>query len=423
MKEYLPRIYDQILEDQLEAAGAVLVEGPKWCGKTTTCEQHANSAVYLQDTSHQEENLVRASLDPSHFLAGDTPMLVDEWQMVPTLWDAARFEVDRRGESGQFIFTGSAVPADMTEVKHTGTGRFARVRMRPMSLLESGDSTGEVSLTTLFEGGKQVDGANSCTIELLASFICRGGWPSSIGKSENAALRQARNYFDSIVNSDISRVDDVKRSPELARAILKSYARMAASQGALSNIATDVSSNGTSVSEKTVRDYLAAFEKIFVIEEMPAWNPNLRSKTAIRTAATRHFVDPSIAAVALGAGPGGLVADLKTLGLLFESLVVRDLRIYADALEGSVSHFRDKYGLECDAVMHLWDGRYGLIEVKLGGKELIDEGAASLTKLASKIDTNKMNEPSFLMVVTGVGEHCYRREDGVYVVPITTLGV
>ena len=369
----------------------------------------------------REQNIMLADMQPSLLLQGATPRLIDEWQIAPKLWDAVRFEVDQRDEFNQFLLTGSSVPPSFTDIAHTGTGRIARLRMRPMSLYESGDSTGAVSFASLFEGESMPLSRVDSNIEHIAFLLCRGGWPKAIDRTERIALQQSRDYLDAIVESDISRVDDVQRDSHLARRLLRSYARMESSQAQSAQIAADVRGSAESPSDKTVQSYISALEKIFVLEDMPAWNPNLRSKSAIRTSATRHFVDPSIAAAALGIGPAGLIKDLETFGLLFESMCVRDFRVYADALDGDVFHFRDRTGLECDAVLHLRDGRYGLIEVKLGGNRLIEEGAANLIKLADKIDTTTMSKPSFLMVATGTGEYSFTRRDGVMVAPIRTL--
>lgn len=424
MVRYLRRVADQQLEERLKAKGAVLVEGAKWCGKTTTCEKHAGSALYLQDPRERQQNLRLAQLDPSVLLAGDVPRLIDEWQDAPALWDAVRFEVDRRGMFGQFILTGSTVPPDLnTEVAHTGTGRISRLRMRPMSLYESGDSSGEVSLRGLFEGERPTAKAQEGGIRDLAFLACRGGWPLAVGKSEKVALRQAFDYVDAVAEVDISRIDGVKRSSQAARALLRSYARMVSSQGRLEGMRADMSAGGSALGETATAEYVEALRRLFVLEDLPAWSPNLRSRTAIRTAPTRHFADPSIATAALGCGPDELVGDLETFGLVFEDLCVRDLRVYASVLDGAVSHYRDKTGLECDAVIHLRNGSYGLVEVKLGGDEAIEKGAASLGKLAERIDTSRMRSPSFLMVLTGMGTYAYPREDGVMVVPVRALGV
>lgn len=424
MTEYLPRISDNILDWRLQTKGAILVEGPKWCGKTSTAQQHAASVVYMQDPRTREQNARLAQIAPDRLLEGPTPRLVDEWQTSPQLWDAVRFEVDQCNEFGQFILTGSSVPADMREMQHTGTGRIARMRMRTMSLLESKNSTGAVSLRSLFDG-EPLPVVTACAddIEELAYLICRGGWPKAATSQGRVALQQAIDYVDAIAEVDISKVDGTNRSPQMARALLRAFARRVSSQGSYGNMRNDLTEAGTYIGETAFSEYIEALRKLFVIDDLLAWNPNLRSKTTIRTTPTRHFVDPSIAAVALGCSPSGLMDDLSTFGLLFESLCIRDLRVYADGLDGEVFHYRDKTGLECDAVLRLRDGRYGLIEVKLGGEAAIAEGASSLRKLAGRLDTKKMRKPSFLMVLVGVGGASYPREDGVSVVPIRCLGI
>ena len=421
MKEYRKRIADDILARKLGGKGAVLIEGPKWCGKTTTAEQIAASILYMDDPEKKEQNISMSELNPKRLLKGETPRLIDEWQLAPKLWDAIRFEVDHRRELGQFLLTGSAVPVDTEEITHSGTGRFTWLTMRPMSLYESGDSTGDVSLKDLFEKNT-VDGESDMTIDRLAFLACRGGWPQAIDMRDDIALDQARDYYDAVVRSDINRADNIQKNAEKVRRLMRSYARNQGSQVPNTVLARDVSANDEeSMSQETVAAYLNALRKIFVVEDMPAWNPNLRSKTAIRSSDTRYYVDPSIAAAALGIGPNDLINDLNTFGFIFEALCVRDLRVFADALDGQVYHYRDKDGQECDAVIHLRNGQYGLIEIKLGGDKLIEEGAQSLKKMESKIDTDKMKAPSFLMVLTGVGGYAYRRKDGVCVVPIGCL--
>lgn len=422
MKEYKARIADKLLEYRLEEVGAVLIEGPKWCGKTTTAEQKAKSILYMADPDSQNSYMEMADLKVKMLLKGDNPRLVDEWQIIPQIWDAIRFEVDHRGEEGQFILTGSAVPVSTDKIHHTGTGRFAWITMRPMSLWESGESTGEVSMADLFRGERNVEGFNKLKLEDIAFLVCRGGWPSATTKGRRAALRQAYDYYDAVVKSDISRVDEVSRNSERTKLLLRSYARSQCGQVSIAAIRQDMIDNDDStLSESTVQSYIGALKKIFVIEDMPAWNPNLRSKTAIRSAETRYFVDSSIAVAALGLGPEDLINDLETFGLLFETMCIRDLRVYADSVDGSVYHYRDKNGLECDAVLHLRNGSYGLIEIKLGGAQAIEKGVSTLTALASKIDTTKMKAPSFLMVLTAVGDYAYQRKDGVFVVPIGCL--
>lgn len=421
MKRYYQRVSDKVLMEHLEAKGAVLIEGAKWCGKTTSAKHIANSVIEMDRPDMTEQYQQMARIKPSNLLEGETPHLIDEWQIAPNIWNAVRYEVDRRGEFGQFILTGSSVPAKLEESTHTGTGRIVRMRMRTMSLYESGDSNGKASLKDLFDG-YEISASDNHGIDEIAFLICRGGWPAALDRSEKVALKQAFDYYDAVVNDDISRVDGLKRDPERTKRIMKSYARNVATQVSLETIRADVISNDIETFDKeSLYGYLNALKSIFVIEDSPAWNPNLRSKTAIRTSDTRYFVDPSIAVAALGLGPGDLINDLELMGLIFENLCVRDLRIYADALDGSVYHYRDKTGLECDAVIHLRNGSYGLIEVKLGGDALINEGAANLLRLSEKIDTDKMKKPAFLMVLCGVAPFAYRREDGVFVVPISCL--
>ena len=421
-KQYKKRILDSLLERKLMGMGAVLIEGPKWCGKTTTAEEKAGSVLYMNDPKKSGTYLQLAKMSPNVLLTGDIPRLIDEWQLAPSLWDTIRYEVDHRDEEGQFILTGSAVPTKTDEIWHSGTGRFARIKMRPMSLWESGDSDGKVSLEALFNSKVEAVASEGKSIEDIAYLVCRGGWPKAVLQSPDIALDRAYDYYDAVVNIDISRVDGVERDSERTKRLMRSYARFQGAQTAIGKIKEDVRTNDSmSIDDDTIGSYIKALKKIFVIEDMPAWNPNLRSKTAIRSSDTRYFVDPSIAVAALGIGPKDLIGDLETFGLLFETMCVRDLRVYADALGGSVYHYRDKNGLECDAVVHLRNGSYGLIEIKLGGDNLIEEGASSLKSLAEKIDTTKMKNPSFLMVLTAIGDFAYQREDSVYVVPIGSL--
>lgn len=421
MKEYYPRVSDKVLLEHLESKGAVLIEGAKWCGKTTSAKHIAESVLEMDrpDLTAQYQQMAR--LQPSTLLQGEVPRLIDEWQIATNLWNAVRYEVDQRGEFGQFILTGSSVPAKFNESMHTGTGRIVRMRMRPMSLFESRDSSGQVSLRDLFEG-KEISAADHHSIEDIAFLICRGGWPAALNNTEKVAIKQAFDYVDALVHDDISRADDIKRDPERSKRFLKSYARNVGTQVSLETIRADVVSHDDETFDKeSLYGYVNALKRIFVIEDSPAWNPNLRSKTAIRTSDTRYFTDPSIATAALGLGPMDLIHDLQLMGYIFENLCVRDLRIYADALDGNIYHYRDKTNLECDAVIHLRNGRYALVEVKLGGDKLINEGAASLLRLAQRIDTEKMQEPAFLMVLCGVAPFAYQREDGVFVVPVSCL--
>ncbi len=422
MKKYKARVADAILNDKLEAKGAVVIEGPKWCGKATTAMQMAKSVIRMDEPSKRDTNIQMADIAPERLLQGDTPRLIDEWQIAPKLWDATRYEVDTRGEEGQFILTGSAVPVESEEMTHSGTGRFTWLMMRPMSLFESGESTGEVSLGALFEPPEQIKGINALDIDKLAFLICRGGWPPAVDMKEKAALSQAFDYYDAVVKSDINRADGVNKNPERVKRLMRSFARNQGGQVPNTSIRDDIMANDAEgVNEYTVASYIAALKKIFVIEDMPAWNPNLRSKTSIRSSDTRYYIDPSIATAALGIGPKDLLNDLNTMGLMFETMCVRDLRVYAEYLDGEVMHYRDKSGLECDTVIHLRNGSYGLAEIKLGGQKLIEEGAANLKALAAKIDTTKMPAPSFMMIVVGTGEFAYRREDGIFIVPIGCL--
>ena len=421
VKTYKKRIADSLLLRKLAGKGAVLIEGAKWCGKTTTAEQIAKSVKYMTETGMVEQNVQLARLNPKLLLKGDIPRLIDEWQVAPQLWDSVRFESDH-GPLGQFILTGSSVPPDMSKVIHSGTGRIGWLKMRPMSLWESHESSGEVSLAELFTTPGQVGAINSVDIEQLAFLICRGGWPLAIDMEREIALDQAFDYVESVEKRDISKVDGVERDAARVHRLLRSLARNQGSQASFGTIKADLTANeADTLSEDTIASYCKALKEIFVVEDSEAWNPNLRSKTAIRTSDTRYFTDPSIATAALGIGPDDLINDLNTFGLLLETMAVRDLRVYAEALNGKVYHYRDKNGLECDAVVHLRDGRYGLVEIKLGGDKLINEGVETLKTLASKIDSTKMKEPSFMMVLTGVGTYAYKREDGVYVVPITCL--
>jgi predicted AAA+ superfamily ATPase len=422
MAKYKHRIADKLLERKLAGKGAVLIEGPKWCGKTTTAEQHAKSLLYMTESGKLEQNLQLARLNPALLLEGKKPRLIDEWQVAPSLWDSIRFESDHSSSLGLFILTGSAVPADLSQVVHTGTGRIGWLRMRPMSLWESEDSTGEVSLEELFTTPALIKGTSDINLEKIAFLTCRGGWPLAVNMKSDIALDQAFDYVDAVEKRDVSLADGVNRDPSRTHRLLRSYARHQGSQANYATIKADLQANeAETFSEETIASYINALKKIFVIEDSEAWNPNLRSKSAIRTSDTRYFSDPSIATAALGLGPSDLINDLNTFGLIFETLCVRDLRVYAEALNGKVYHFRDKNGLECDAVIHLRNGSYGLVEIKIGGDNLIEEGAKTLKVLAGKIDLDRMKSPSFLMVLTAVGTYAYRREDGVYVVPVGCL--
>ena len=420
--EYKPRIADRLLTRKLAGKGAVLIEGPKWCGKTTTAKQQARSILDLGDSEILKQSIQMMEISPKTLLQGTTPRLIDEWQTIPPLWDSVRNEVDKRSDFSQFILTGSSVLPQADEMVHSGTGRIGRIKMRPMSLFESGESTGVVSLRDLFDGGSFEPQTNAIDLQTMAYLTCRGGWPMATLLDGDLALDQAFDYIDAVTERDIQRVDGVRRSPERARLLLRSYARNIAQQVSYSSIKSDMRSNDSkTLDEDTVADYIKTLKRLFVIEDLEAWNPNIRSKSAIRTGDTRHFVDSSIGTAALGLGPNDLVNDLNTFGLFFEDLAVRDLRVFAEALDGKLFHYRDSSGLECDTVLHRRNGTYACIEIKLGGEKLIEEGAASLTKLSETIDTSRMPAPSFKMVLTAVGSYTYQRKDGIFVVPLGCL--
>jgi predicted AAA+ superfamily ATPase len=417
-KHYISRICDTELQDALATMGAVLIEGAKWCGKTSTAANVARSTLFMQDPDNARSYQEMADTKPSLLLKGETPRLIDEWQMSPVLWDAVRFEVDKRRELGQFILTGSAVPADNVTA-HTGTGRFARILMRPMSLYESQESNGTVSLADLFNGKHDIESMSDLSIEQIAFAICRGGFPATIGKSKKAALQMSVDYVEAVINQDISQVDGVEKNPNRVRLLLRSLARNIATLTSTQTILKDIESTETSISDKTFVAYNNALRRIFVLEPMPAWSPSLRSKTAIRTSPKLHFMDPSIATAVMRVNPAGILQDFEYFGFLFESLCARDVRVYAQHNDGDVFHYRDKSGLEADMIVALRDGRWGAIEVKMGNKQ-IEEAADNLIKLKEKINTDKMREPSFLMVLTG-GQYAFQRKDGVLVVPIGCL--
>ncbi len=417
MKSYIRRLIDQALKDELEAFGAVLITGPKWCGKTTTGQNQAKSSLFLQNPDEREQNLALADIKPSLLLEGEKPRLIDEWQDAPKLWDAVRFSIDQKGEVGLYILTGSTT-VDESQIAHSGTGRISRLRMRTMSLYESGDSSGEVGIKQLLKH-QDIAGKSPHSIEDIAHLIVGGGWPASIGKPISVKQRQVAGYCNSIINTEISTSDEVGRNPDKVEQVLRSYSRHISSQATISTITNDITSNFDSINRKTVSEYIEALRKIYVIEDLKAWSPTLRSKATIATSATRHFVDPAIAAYFLNANPEDLLNDLETMGLLFESLVIRDLRIYTESLDGKLFHYRDHSGLEADAILHFRDGRWGAVEVKLGNKA-IESGAKSLLKLKEVIDTAAMNPPSFLAVITASG-YAYQRPDGVYVIPIGCL--
>lgn len=417
--DYKSRIYDKILAKKLACTGAVLIEGPKWCGKTATAEQAAKSAVYLQDPDKAIHYAEVMNSKPSLLLNGETPLLLDEWQMYPSIWDAVRYAIDRRGEVGQFILTGSAVPTD-NATQHTGTGRIARMTMRPMSLYESGDSKGGVSLRELFDGtAENIESITDTPIEELAYLVARGGWPGALTLSREARLEVPRNYLDMVINQDVSRIDNIEKNPERVRLLLRSLARNTATLASNKTILQDIETNDIGISDRTLDSYLNALRRIFVIEDIPAWMPNIRSKSAIRTSNKRLFCDPSMAVAALRLTPEKILQDFETFGFLFEALCARDIKVYAQANDGEVLHYRDRTGLEADMIISLYDGRWAPVEVKLGSRQ-IDDAARNLLTLKQKVEDAELTPPSFMMVLTG-GNTSYRRDDGIYVVPVTNL--
>jgi len=418
MKEYLPRLIEDQFEKQLKASGGIVIEGPKWCGKSTTAKRFSKTVVELQRKKVLELYRTYLSTQDENVLKGERPILFDEWQKLPEIWDLVRWDLDTNGGRGQYILTGSAKPKDDAK-RHSGTGRIAKIIMRPMSLYESRESTGEVSLRDLFNEVPSISGNSSVTFNRIAFLVCRGGWPEAVGDDDETALLIAENYYRSLTDTDITDVDEIKRNPDRARKILRSYARQISSFASNTTIKDDVSASNGTLDEKTLSSYSNAFRKLYVIEDLPAWDPKLRSKTVIRTADKRQFVDPSIAAAALGASPADLINDLNTFGMLFECLCVRDLRIYAESLGGSVNQYRDFSDLEADAIVHLKNGDWGAVEIKLGG-DMIDKAAENLLRLVNRVDTDRMKKPKFLMVLTGLN-YAYRRPDGVYVVSIGCL--
>ncbi|WP_312653917.1 DUF4143 domain-containing protein [Proteiniclasticum sp.] len=420
MKKYYPRIADKILDEALESAGAVLIEGPKWCGKTWTAANKAKSILYMQDPDTRDSNIQAAGVKPSLLLKGEIPRLIDEWQVAPVLWDSVRHEVDMRGEEGQFILTGSVTPIIDEQISHTGTGRISRIKMRPMSLFESNESIGEVSLVKLFDQNHNVESISNLEIEGIAKSIVRGGWPASVTSKPETASKRAKDYVDSIVQFDVSRVDGSEKNPNKMFALLRSLSRNISTEANYSVLIKDMEGGESeSISRPTFQSYLNALQRLFVVEDLEAWNPSIRSATPLRVTPKRQFVDPSIATAALGITHEQLLLDFNTFGYLFESLCIRDLRIYAEALGGKVYHYRDKSGLECDAVVVLRDGRWGAVEIKLGSNEF-EKAAEILLKLSEIIDHKKMNKPSFLMILTGT-KLGYKREDGVLIVPVGCL--
>ena len=421
--KYLERIGDELLKRKLRSSAAVLIEGPKWCGKTSMGAQLAKSIVYIQDPDKRSMYRKMADTQPSLLLEGETPHMLDEWQTIPILWDAVRFAADQRQEMNQFILTGSATPIDddeNSEMEHTGTGRIARLRMRPMSLWESKESRGQVSLKALFDGTQEMGlFENPLTLKDLAFVMCRGGWPGALGLEEEDALEVAINLVDELVNTDVNRVDGTEKNPDRVRAVLRSYARNISTMTAASTIMADVKANDISITDKTLTNYLTALRRLFIIEDAKAWQPSLRSKTGIRTSNKRHFVDTSIATAVLELNPKSILEDFNLFGFLFEDFCLRDVRVYTEPLRGTVYHYHDNSELESDLIIRLHDGRWAAIEVKTGSKE-IEEAADNLIQLSKDVDTSKIGEPAFLMVLTAE-QYAYRREDGVYVVPIGCL--
>jgi len=417
--DYFPRIADSKLSFALKAMGAVLIEGPKWCGKTRTAENIAKSVLYMQDPDKYEDNMLKAKTKPSLLLEGETPRLLDEWQEAPVLWNAVRFAIDKRQATGQFILTGSVVPTRTNDM-HSGTGRISRMKMRTMSLYESGESSGDISLSDIFNGRTDMIGKSRITLEQIAYVVTRGGWPAAINeKNEDVAIKKAYDYYEAVVNEDISKIDGIDKSPERVRSLMRSLSRNISSEAGTTTILSDLKANEESISQVTVDQYINALKKLFVVDDLPAWSPNLRSKTAIRTTAKRHFTDPSIAATSLRAKPKRLLSEFKTFGFLFESLCIRDLRVYADSNDGNVYHYRDKSGVEIDAIIQLNDGRWGAVEIKMGAG-YIEESAKKLLSFKDNIDTSRMPEPSFLMVLTAT-ETAFQLDNGVWVVPLCSL--
>lgn len=416
-EQYRPRVVDEELTARLGAAGAVLVEGPRACGKTATGRRHAASEVLLDvDTGLRNA----AELEPSIVLEGPAPRLLDEWQTVPSIWNHVRRAVDIGGGAGRFILTGSAAPLDDT-TRHTGAGRVSRLRMRPMSLLESGHSTGKISLGAMLHSEPVPAQPGRTTVSDLVELVCRGGWPGTITAGANDAQRFVRDYLDEIRRADIRRVDGIRRDPVLVRRVLQSLARNVATEAAVAFIAADAGGNAGPLHPETVQSYLNALERVFVIEDQPAWSAHLRSRSRLRRSPKRHFVDPSLAVAALRSGPERLRTDLASFGFLFESLVVRDLRVYSQAHDAEVYHYRDNTGLEVDAIVETAGGAWVGVEIKLGGKGPIEEGASNLLKLRDRIDPDRTGPPAALAVITGVGPG-YTRPDGVVLVPLTALG-
>ena len=427
MEEYRERIIDKELSRQMKIAGAILIRGPKWCGKTTTCKQRAKSYIELQDEDIDDENsnaLKLAELKPSLLLEGEKPRLIDEWQLAPNLWNTVRHSVDETGKKGQYLLTGSATPNEKYNKNlHSGAGRFAFLDMKTMSLFESGDSNGKISLSELLEGNRKIDGITSdITYERMAFLICRGGWPDIFNmEDEKDSLGITKNYITAVCESDVSRIDGVSRNSELTRLILKSYARIDSTIESNQTLIDDVTANNNNVTDRTINDYLTALKKLYIIDEIPAWNPNIRSKTSIRSTPKKSLVDPSLATALLGMSPKDLMLDPNTYGLLFENLVDRDLSVYINSIGGTLNHYRDRYGLECDEVAHFDNGKYCLIETKIGSEKSIEEAEKHLLELENLIKVNgRLRKPEFLMIITNT-KMAYTTKNGILVVPIGCL--
>ncbi len=415
---YYPRIADDLLRDKLSHAGAVVIRGPKWCGKTRTALQQCKSVLYMQDPDQRESNLFLAETKPSVLLRGEKPRLIDEWQEAPQLWDAARFSIDRGAGAGSYVFTGSATPRE--KPMHSGTGRMSFLSMRPMTLFESKESTAEVSLAAMFEGGAEPEGYSSGDVETVAYQVARGGWPGAVTMPDKrAALETAFDYISAVAEEDISDVDGVRRNPEHARLVMRAYARCCGTQTSVSAMSKTIGAQGGEMTRQTFTSYIEALRKLSMVEDLSAWMPSLRAKTRVTRTPKRFFVDPSLSVAALGASPDLLLRDMPTLGMLFEGMCVRDLRSCMDKLQGEVMFYHDDAGAEADAVLVLRDGRWALVEIKLSAAQT-ENAAKSLKKVAERIDASIMGKPSFLMVITS-GGYAYRRNDGVLVVPISCL--
>ena len=419
--KYINRIVDKQIENKLSIVGAVVIKGPKWCGKTTSAKRIAKSVLEMQNPDLQDNYIELANTKPSLLLEGEKPRLIDEWQLAPKLWNAVRYAVDKEGVPGEYILTGSATPKEDDNM-HSGVGRFAFVTMKPMTLFESGDSNGKISLEAVLNGERNIDGIKTdLDYERIAYVLCRGGWPASINLSEKESLEIAKNYIDVLCESDISKVDGIKRNPTLARSILKAYARQVSTIDSNQSLFEDVKANYADISERTIIDYLDALKRLYIVEEIESWNPNIRSKTSIRTSPKKSMIDPSLAVAALGCSPKEIMLDIRTYGLLFENLVNRDLSVYANSIGGTLNHYRDRYNLECDNVIHFEDGRYALVEVKLGGTK-IKEAEEHLLTLKNLILENepRIGAPAFMMIITGT-DMAYNMDSGVMVVPIGCL--